>query len=58
MVGPNERAGHWGVFEGALDVSIFWSLLLLSGYNDVSSFAPTATLCLDVLLPTVPKYHA
>lgn len=55
IVVPNERTDHWGVFEGALGVSIFWSLLLLSGYNDVSSLAPTDTLCLDFLLTTAPK---
>lgn len=52
IVVPNERTDHWGVFEGALGVSIFWSL---HGYNDVSSLAPTDTLCLDILLTTAPK---
>lgn len=56
MVEPSERnEDHWSVLEGALDVSIFWSLLLLSGYNDVSSLAPPTTLCLDIFLTTGPK---
>ena len=55
MVGPNERReDHWSVLEGALDVSIFWSLLLLSGYNDMNSLATPTTLCLDIFLTTGP----
>lgn len=57
-VSPNEkRADCWHcVYEGTLEITIFQSLLLLSGYNEISSLALPPTLCLHILT-TALKWH-